>query len=163
MTIDELLHRIDGEAGCTLDPPAGIPVIARGHALPDDVLAFYRVAGGASLFAGSDYEYVIVPPGEVRPTNAVMRIDSGEGDISDTWYVIADDRGGDHLSIDLDPSRLGRCYDSFHETHGIPGDTPIIARSFTELLRRLVENRGGYPYWLREDFERIGDAYEGPA
>jgi hypothetical protein len=160
MTIDELLHRISGEANCTISPPTGIPAIAPEHALPDDVLAFYRVAGGVSLFVGSDYEYVIVPPGEVRPTNAVMRIDSMEDDISEAWYVIADDRGGDYLSIDLHPARLGRCYDSFHETHGFVGDTPIIARSFTELLQRLFENRGAYPYWLRDDFQRIGDAYD---
>ena len=161
MKIDELLHRISSEAGCTISPPSGIPAVLPGHAIPDDVLAFYRVAGGASLFPGSDYEYNILPPGEVRPANAVMKIDSGEGDISDAWYVIADDRGGDYLSIDFDPTRLGRCYDSFHETHGMVGDTPIIARSFSELLERLLENRGSYPYWLRDDFQPIGDAYDG--
>ena len=102
------------------------------------------------------------PPEQVRPANQVLGLDSGDGDISDAWCIIADTGEGssDYLTIDFDPARLGRCYDSFHETHGLVGDTPIIARSFGELLQRLLDNRGGYPYWLRDDFESMGDAYD---
>ena len=128
--------------------------------MPDDVREFYRVAGGAVLFPGSNYDYSIVGPEEVCPANPVLGVDSEDGDISDAWYIIAVDSGGEHLTIDFDSARLGRCYDSFHETHGVTGSMPIVARSFTELLQRLLDNRGEYPYWLRDDFASMGDAYD---
>ena len=81
------------------------------------------------------------------------------GDISDLWFSIADDGNGDYLSIDLAPGRLGICYDSFHETHGVAGSTPVIARSFTELLTSLLQSRGNRPYWLEDGFVSLGDAY----
>jgi hypothetical protein len=162
MKLAEILRRLSAEDGCVIAPPTDIPLPASGHVVPNDVLEFYRLAGGASLFEGADYPFFIVPPDKVRPANRVLELDSGGGDISDAWYIIADtgDGSSDYLTIDFDPARLGRCYDSFHETHALVGDTPIIARSFTELLERLLDNHGRYPYWLRDDFEGMGDAYD---
>ena len=162
MSLAEILQRIRGDKQCFVAPPTGLPLSAPGHVIPNDVLEFYRLAGGASLFERSDYPFFIVPPEQVRPANQVLQLDSGDGDISDSWYVIADtgDGSSDYLTIDCNPTRLGRCYDSFHETHALVGDTPIIARSFTELLERLLDNRGSRPYWLRDDFEGMGDAYD---
>ena len=40
------------------------------------------------------------------------------------------------------------------------GDCPVIAKSFTELLSQLVKNKGKRWYWLKEDFESLGDAYD---
>jgi hypothetical protein len=34
----------------------------------------------------------------------------------------------------LHPARLGHCYDSFHEVHGIPGPCEIIAASFSGIV-----------------------------
>lgn len=56
--------------------------------------------------------------------------------------------------------RLGRCYDSNWEIHGVAGSCPIIANSFTELLERLVMNNGKHWYWLQDDFTSLGDAYD---
>jgi len=83
-----------------------------------------------------------------------------KNEISMNWYIVVSDGNGDYLTIDLDRKRLGRCYDSFHETHALIGDTPIIANSFGELLENLIKNRGNYPYWLKDDFISLGDAYD---
>jgi hypothetical protein len=84
-----------------------------------------------------------------------------EGDRSDSWYLLVHDGNGDYLTLNCSLERTGWCYDSFHETHGLVGQTPVIAHSFTELLARCYATRGGYPYWLRADFVSLGDAYDG--
>jgi hypothetical protein len=45
------------------------------------------------------------------------------------------------------------------KTLGHPGENPVIALSFTELLERLLDS-GEHPYWLRPEFVRYGDAEE---
>ena len=160
-TISELIRQIRMEPGCSVAPPGGVPEARPGHLIPDDVLEFYRAAGGASFFSDKDYAFHVLPPDQVRRANPVLVPGYEEtGDISDAWYLIVGDGQGEYLTVDCHPTRLGRCYVSFHETHGLVGDTPIIAASFTELLGRLLDNRGEYPYWLRDDFERMGDAYD---
>ena len=138
-----------------------MPRTQPGDVLPDDIVEFYRLAGGAVLFTGRDYEFDIVPPGDVQRINVLLRWEFDAPDISESWYAVVGDGNGDYLSVDCSPSRLGRCYDTFHETHGFAGQTPVIARSFTDLLERLLDNGGAYPYWLRDDFESLGDAYDG--
>jgi hypothetical protein len=83
-----------------------------------------------------------------------------EDDISASWHLIVDDTNGEYLTIDLSENRVGRCYDSFFDRHGVRGSCPIIATSFSELLQRLIENRGQHWYWLQEGFESLGDAYD---
>lgn len=63
-----------------------------------------------------------------------------------------------YVTIDLDAERLGRVYDSFLEAHANPGESPIIARSFTEFNRQL-ETGGACWYWTAPGFESPGDAY----
>ncbi len=86
-------------------------------------------------------------------------------DISWSWYVIAITDNGDHFSIDLSPERLGRCYDSFHETHALRGDTDVVAHTFTDFLERIFQllkscqSSGGY--WEDKlNSLRLGDAYD---
>jgi hypothetical protein len=140
--------------------PVGQPELPPCFELPGDLKAFYSAAGGAALFEGSDFRFNIPAPSRVIPTNLQLHGNAETGDISDRWFIVADDGNGDYLSIDLGPTHHGRCYDSFHETHAIVGSVPVIARSFTELLLRLLENRGGRPYWLASDFQSLGDAYD---
>ena len=64
---------------------------------------------------------------------------------------------GDYLGIDLDPERLGRCYDSHHEIHGLAGECPVIALSFSEFVG-LLEAQAAY--WTLESFHSYGDAYD---
>ena len=57
--------------------------------------------------------------------------------------------------------RIGRCYDSFWDRHGVVGECSVIARSFTELLWNFIYAQGDdIPYWLEENFNYIGDAYD---
>ncbi|MGE8342955.1 MAG: hypothetical protein ACN6OI_18140 [Flavobacterium sp.] len=57
-------------------------------------------------------------------------------------------------------SHLGYCYDSFLETHANPDESMIIAKSFTELLERLYSSNGEDWFWLDDEFESYGDAYD---
>ena len=168
MNMEELLLRIRTTPGCRVNAPAGLPVIEEPHRLPDDVRKFYQLCGGLSLAENTPSSVTMVSPDKCVLANPVIlgataelaHLTAGE-DISWSWYIIADCGNGDYLTIDFSQERPGRCYDSAHETHGIIGDTPIIARSFTELLTTLYERRGQYWYWLQPDFVSLGDAYDG--
>jgi hypothetical protein len=118
------------------------------------------LCGGVDLYPDRTYSHVIVPPDEVVLANPVLVGERVTDDRSDSWYLIAHDGNGDYLTLDCSPERSGWCYDSFHETHGLVGQTPVIAHSFTELLTRCYANQGAYPYWLRDDFVPLGDAYD---
>jgi hypothetical protein len=144
-TIDEVVEIAAAIPGCEVLPPAGQPKLSsKRHKLPKDLRRFYELAGGASLFGG----FRVVTPKEFEPANPVLlpkdvyskyRKDFA---LSDSWYLICVNGGPDEaISIDLAANRSGRCYDSFHEVHGT-GDSLIIAQSFTELLFRLLDNRG---------------------
>ncbi len=85
-----------------------------------------------------------------------------EGDISETWYILADDLNGDYFTIDLSRERLGRCYDSFWDSHAQVGDSPIVATTFTDFLVRMLNNNGQHWYFLQPEFVSLGDAYDTP-
>jgi len=167
MTIIDVIQSASERTDITLFPPAGLPVLQAGHQLPDDLLQFYRRCGGMRI--GKGLALTILPPEQVSLANPLVLKDLSADqlrDISDditwSWYAIARDDNGDYLSIDLDPGRNGRCYDSFWDCHGVPGSCPIIARSFTELLERLIQADppSGQPYWFSESFAVLGDAYD---
>lgn len=160
MSLSELFAEIKASPRCTVLPAAGLPVVSDGHALPHDLKQFYELCGGVNLFNDSEYAISIVPPQMFTPANPVIIGGQEESDISSSWYVVGSGGGTEYLTIDLSRERLGRCYDSFVDRHGVAGSCPIIATSFTELLTRLFLNDGKYWYWLRDDFQHIGDAYD---
>ena len=80
--------------------------------------------------------------------------EDGLGDISFDWF------GEQYVTIDLAPERLGRCYDSFWDRHGVPGECQIVATNFGSFLEQLIEGRGTYWYWLGKAFNQLGDAYD---
>lgn len=129
--------------------------------VPADLARFFELCGGMQLFPRSDYPMRIFCPREFGIAN--VRI-VGEmalpGSISNSWYAVAEGRSNEFIAIDLDPEELGRCYDSFWETHADPGNSPTIARSFTELLDTIYLNQGTRRYWLRADHKSLGDAYD---
>lgn len=85
-----------------------------------------------------------------------------EDDISQKWYLIAKSESlSQYISIDLSEVNIGKCYDSFLETHANPNDSPIISKNFTELLVRLYATKGKNWFWLESNFESYGDAYDG--
>ena len=156
----ELLDRIRLDPACEVRPPAGVPQVRHRDQVPSDVAEFYSLCGGVTLFAGADYTCEFISPSELRRANPMIMGEEFPDDITDSWYVIVHDFNGDYLSIDFAPERCGRCYDSFHERHGLAGDCPIIAKSLTNLLEQLFDNRGGYWYWLESGFASLGDAYD---
>jgi len=158
--VAEILQRIRGLAGCKVHPAQGLPDVPQPHTLPDDLRRFYSLCGGLSLLEDAEYPAFISRPKELVPANPVIIGEQVNDDISTSWYIIANDGSGEYLTIDLDPARLGRCYDSFSDRHGVAGSCPIIATSFTDLLERLVTNQGRHWYWLQPGFRSLGDAYD---
>lgn len=158
--VHDLLEVARRVPGCVVDPPRGLPTVREGERVPDDLLEFYRLCGGARLFENRAYPIRLVEPDGFVRANPVIVGRECPDDISDAWYIVA--RGGaeEAISIDCSPERLGRCYDSFWDRHGVAGDCSIVALSFTELLRRLLSGEGEYWYWLVGAGPGYGDAYD---
>ena len=159
--IPSILDAIRHTPDCTIRPPCGLPSLPEGVSLPPDVRAFYELAGGALLFSAH------VCAGHVRILNPdeFQRIDlaiTGEqferGPFSN-WFAIADVRDGNYIAIDLDTEHFGLCYDAFHETFAMPGYVNVIASSFSDLLRRLLNHKEDSTYWLQEGFVSLGEAF----
>lgn len=163
----QLLNLIGRTPDCVVNPAQGLPTIDSNHVLPDDLIEFYKLCGGVSFFSSSAYYMEILPPDRFVLANPVIFIGVGESelrasisDISWSWYIVGEGANRQFMTIDLSSERLGRCYDSFWDSHAMPGYSPIIAKSFTELLNKLFANRGRHWYWLQPEFRSIGDAYE---
>ncbi|RAV13660.1 SMI1/KNR4 family protein [Paenibacillus contaminans] len=157
--IEELLRQIASLPNCTVVPPNGLPQTDK-YNLPTDLKRFYGLCGGVRLFENKDYHCQIVQSTEFVFSNPVIVGGYIDEDISSHWFIVGHDGNGDYISIDLHNERLGICYDSFWDRHGVVGECPIIAKSFTELLNQLVQNNGERWYWLKEEIESLGDAYD---
>ena len=158
--VSALVQRVRLTVGCRVQPPRGLPTVAPTHALPADLREFYEVCGGATLFRDAPYSAVILPPERIVPANPVLVGAPGEDDISATWYLLVDDGNGNYISIDLHPDRLGRCYESFFDTHGVAGSCPVVAMSFESLVAALLTTGGRHWFWMQPGFQSLGDAYD---
>ncbi|WP_281277998.1 SMI1/KNR4 family protein [Paenibacillus rhizophilus] len=115
--------------------------------MPQEMMEFYRLCGGGTLFFNSTRPIEILKPSEVIPANLVILGEEAyeelllkeENDISMKWYVVARYDETEYVTIDFDQDRCGRCYDSFHETHAVAGSCEIIALTFSEFLSNLLE------------------------
>ena len=135
-------------------------------ALPPDVQAFYALTDGATVHAGLPTELRIPPLAELQITNALLYPPGDviweelEDDISQHWLAIGlAPEMSQYVSLDLAPERLGRCMDSFIDTHASPGDCALIAASFADWLAQLLASPQQW-FWLRDGFEPLGDAYD---
>ena len=161
MEVKGLIELVKNISDCEVYPPDGYPeTLNDKHLLPDDLKDFYTLCGGLGLFLESDYPIYISSPKEFVAANPVIVGELCPDDMSSEWYIIADDKDGQYITIDLSSKRLGLCYDSFWDRHGLLGDCPIIAHTFSELLYRIVSNGGNYWYWLHDDFQSFGDVYD---
>ncbi|HEX8033971.1 MAG TPA: SMI1/KNR4 family protein [Ktedonobacterales bacterium] len=138
MTINDVLALIAADAACHVRRPEGEPRLEPGHTLPEDVHRFYHLCGGVDLFLECEYPVFVLPPGEVALANPIIVGQRVEDDRSDSWYLVAHDGNGDYLTLDCGIERAGQCYDSFHETHGLAGQTPIIAPRSRSCLRAAM-------------------------
>lgn len=159
--INHLIKKVKALPNCRVHEPTELPIIDENkHILPDDLKDFYTICGGLTLFENAEYPIHIVPPEEFVLANPIIVGELCEEDISSNWYTVCNDGKSDYLTIDLNKERLGRCYDSFFDRHGLVGESQIIATSFTDLLEKLIKNKGQYWYWLKDGFESLGDAYD---
>lgn len=158
--IRSILASVRTEDDCEVRPPAGLPGVRLGHALPEDLRAFYVECGGLTLFGSAEFPCRIVSPEEFAPSNPQIIDAEAPEDLTDSWYIVARGESSEAISIDLGRERAGRCYDSFWDRHGIRGSCAVIAVSFSDLLARLVASRGRHWYWHEPEFASLGDAYD---
>jgi hypothetical protein len=135
-------------------------VVPEGLIIPPDLGIFFELCGGVDLYVGRDYAISVVGPQDLMSSNLAVIGEDFPDDNSAAWFTIAVTPDRDYLSIDLSLDRNGRCYDSFHEVHGVVGSCSVVACSFTELLENLLNSGGGHWYWLAPDFVSLGDAYD---
>ena len=159
MDILELIDKIRNTQGCIVYSPCGLPTLSERVDLPKDLKVFYENCGGVSLFNDSVYGFRIVSPEEMVLANPIIVGELCEEDISSKWYIIGKDTQNNYITIDLAKERLGRCYDSFWDRHGVVGECAVIAQTFTELVSQLYSNQGKSLFWLDDKFNYLGDAY----
>lgn len=160
-----ILQKIMMSKECIVLPPSGFPRLKSGFSLPIDLHQFYSQCGGVVFFPDSEYSMEIVKPEDFKLSNFEILGDDyldsiPENDISNDWYIVAQSGIEQRVSIDLNLKRLGKCYDSFWDIHASPGESPVLAISFTDLLSRCFSAQGQYWYWLAGDFISLGDAYD---
>lgn len=160
--INRLLSALSALPDCKVYPPTTLPEVRSDLVLPDDLRYFYQCCGGCSLYSSTAYPVEVVPPERFKSANLQIIGEEVLDDITHSWSIICLGRSGEAISIDLHPHRLGTCYDSFWDCHGVPGDCAVIAASFSDLIERLLSNHGQYWYWLKDDFISMGDAYDEP-
>jgi hypothetical protein len=154
----------------------GVRIEGRTH-LPPDLARFYHSTDGAELFGrGGAPGCRIISLREMEPLDwgenpdsiATLFVRAGR-----VWHRLAWLAGGGWLAINLDgnrpdprPKPAGRwsfdpefspiCRGTV-ETQGLPGQNPVVALSFTELLERML-GQGETHYWLDSQFTGYGDA-----
>lgn len=161
MSVKELLDLVAASSRAVVLPPAGRPTVGAGYRLPQDLAEFYKLCGGIEfLDTPQHYGVIVSPPAQLLPTNPILIGEQVDDDITSSWHVIGRTFNNDLISIDLHPARLGRCYDSFYEVHGVPGSCEVIAASFSAMLMEFLNDPGDGWYWTSPGWPRLGDAYE---
>jgi hypothetical protein len=162
MNIERLINSISKNPNFEVRKPCGYPQVSSRYILPDDLKEFYRLCGGIYFYKEyGGFPINIFNPKEVRPSNLTLLGENYDEDISSSWYLIADALDGNYISIDFNPSRLGKCYESFEYSHAMVDNCPIVALSFEQLLNSLLEYKGDYFFWKDNDkFVSLGDAYK---
>jgi hypothetical protein len=154
----------------------------RGTGLPADLSKFYHRTNGAELFGrGADARCRILPREHIES------LDWGEdpeglgsyGPEGRIWHRFAWLADGGWLAINLDPNKHQAPWSKNPELHELerkigyelfapicrgaagterrPGLNPVVALSFTELLQKLLDQRGQW-FWLDASFKSVGDA-----
>lgn len=164
--ITEMLEEIKKLPGCALRLSRGPVPAELAQRMPLDLVTFYENCDGVELFLDQPFGFRLVRVVELQSANRIIFGEDYyrayrhelESDLTSSWYVIAVGSGAEErVSIDLGGPHCGYCYDSFWDIHGSP-DCPIIARSFTELLRRLIDAKGKVLYWKAPDAPDYGFA-----
>jgi hypothetical protein len=158
--LKQLLASIASTENCPVEKNDTTIVLECEYVLPADLKYCLGNYNSVILFENAECPIKILGSKDFASANRIVIGEDIENDISHDWFVIASNDRLQYITIDLAHERSGRCYDSFWDRHGVAGEQPIIANSFTELLQALYDNKGKYPYWLRDDFKSLGDAYD---
>ncbi len=165
MSLKKILEKIDRDNSCNLIKKKVERELPNN--LPGDLLEFYSDYDGIDFFKEEEYGISVVGFEHFKTTNSVLFPPDDiiweelKEDISQNWYLIASSEElSQYISIDLSITNKGKCYDSFLETHATPGDSPVISKSFTELLEKIYAAKGKNWFWLEPNFQSYGDAYE---
>ena len=159
-SLQQLLDELEACSDCYFYPPSRVPVVPSDLLLPPDLVTFYRRFGEARLFGDQrDPRCHLLPPDEFVQVGKAIEGEATTTGIERSWYALAHVQDGNYIAIDLLPTRLGWCYDCFHETYREPGYCTVITRSFTELLQCFAD-AGNCAFWLKDSFHGYGDAYD---
>jgi hypothetical protein len=147
------------------NPGRALRVSAR-LGLPDDALRFYELSDGACLHAvpdgglletgGRQWSWALPPSRELVPISDMGFIDEDCPlfERARRWIAVADVQDGNYLALSVESGHAGEVIDCFHETVGAPGQSAIVALSFTEMLEGLLASRDCF--WLADDRPRYG-------
>jgi hypothetical protein len=131
--------------------------------LPEDLKAFYRKYNSVELFRhelGATYRFV--PVHEIHPTWLDILGEDTDERGPDNWLTFCDVLDGNYVAIEVcsAEARTHNFIDCFHDTFAIPGESRIVAKTFTEFLEKALVGGGGLPYFVRKDFQTYGDAFD---
>ncbi len=130
-------------SGCLTTPSTGLP----SHLVPDDLADFYKNYSSAVFYPKARYSFAIQPPELERSDFVVMNEDLEDPD-SANWYALVkcEDQV---ISIDLTPGpQFGYCYDSFWDSYPTADESTLIAKSFTELVEKIIDAKGKNLFWI---------------
>lgn len=157
-SLNDILDDLQSRADCTFRPASQLPVLPDGLQLPPDLAAFYRRYSEAKLFGDpSDPRYHLSRPKKFVQIGLAIYGEPTPNPLQQSWFALAHVQDGNYIAIDCHPSRLGYCYDAFHETIDLLDYCNVITRSFTELMNRVAE-AGDEAWWLDKDFKGYGHA-----
>ena len=136
-----------------------------GYKLPQDLREFYSRYKYVKLFDhewGAPYYFISID--EIRVTGYDIYGDTAnpaEFLWPKSWFTICDVLDGNYIAVDLSSQKENEYnyIDCFHETYGTPGESSVIAKSFSELLEYSLKSEGQY-FYLNENFKNYGDALE---
>lgn len=139
MKILELIENSD----CTTEPSIGLS----NHPVPDDLSYFYQHYSSAVFYPQARHNFTVQPPALERSDFAVMNEDLKDP-ASANWYVLVKDED-QIISIDLKPGpQFGYCYDSFWDSYPTADESTLIAKSFTELVEKIIKSGGKSLFWI---------------
>ncbi len=142
MSLTKIIDLIEN-SDCTTVPSAGLP----NGPIPNDLADFYQHYSSAVFYPQARYSFTIQSPILERSDFVVMNEDLEDLD-SANWYVLV--KCEDQIiSIDLTPGpQFGYCYDSFWDSYPSADESTLIAKSFTELVEKIIKSGGKNLFWI---------------
>ncbi|MBJ2221793.1 hypothetical protein [Pseudomonas sp. MF7453] len=142
MSLTKIVDIIEN-SDCVTVPSTGFPT----KPVPNDLAEFYKNYSSAIFYPREHYSFTIQPPELERSDFVVMKEDLEDPD-SANWYALV--RCEDQIiSIDLTQGpHFGYCYDSFWDSYPTADESTLIAKSFTELIEKIIASGGKNLFWI---------------